>query len=103
MVCYRFKGLLCTLSHFTSFWSHFKGCFSYFTVLTYFGRATKWYRQVIDSMFAARNVISPNKPERKRLAATASTLLILYLALQLGLTAAFRPLKAYRCYTAFVA
>ena len=44
-------------------------------------------------MFAARNVISPNKPERKRLASTASTLLILYLALQLGLTAAFRPPK----------
>ena len=34
-------------------------------------------------MFAARNVISPNKPERKRLASNASTLIILYLALQL--------------------
>ena len=64
---------------------------------TYFGRATKWYHQVIDSMFAARNVISPNKPERKRLASNASTLIILYLALQLGLTAAFRPPKWYRC------
>ena len=94
MACYRFKGLLCTFSHFTSFWPYFKGYLGTFTVFTYFGRAAKWYHQVIDSMFATRNVISPNKPERKRLASDASTLIILYLALQLGLTAAFRPPKS---------
>ena len=92
MVCYRFKGLLCTFSHFTSFWPHFKGCFRYFYCVYLFGRATKWYHQVVASMFAARNVISPNKPERKRLASNAATLIILYPALQLVLTAAFRPL-----------
>ena len=96
MACYRFKGLLCPFSHFTSFLaSALKGVLGTFTVFTYFGRATKWYHQVIDSMFAARNVISPNKPERKRLASNASTLIILYLALQLGLTAALGLLKWY--------
>ena len=74
--------------HFLSFYLFFgltlKGVLGTFTVFTYFGRATKWYHQVIDSMFAARNVISPNKPERKRLASNASTLIILYLAYSLA-------------------
>ena len=54
MVCYRFKGV-CALSLILPlFWPRFKGCFRYFTVFTYFGRVTKWYHQVIDSMFAER-------------------------------------------------